>query len=82
MACCETASRQIYLARTKQLTARQFSDIACYMSDLLGISETCSNRRSLLAHDKWDAWAAALPKFGADPCTPLEGLELSMNLIG
>jgi acetate kinase len=40
-----------YLARTEQLTSEQFYEMANHKSGLLGVSETSSDMRELLAHE-------------------------------
>lgn len=40
-----------YLARTEGMTARQFDDMTNHRSGLLGVSETSSDLRDLLAHE-------------------------------
>jgi len=47
-----------YLARTEKMTAEQFSEMANHKSGLLGISETSSDMRDLLAHEANDTRAA------------------------
>jgi acetate kinase len=47
-----------YLARTEQMTARQFHQMVNYQSGLLGISETSSDMRDLLAREAGDIRAA------------------------
>jgi acetate kinase len=47
-----------YLARTEQMTTRQFYDMVNHQSGLLGVSETSSDMRDLLAHEKSDPRAA------------------------
>jgi acetate kinase len=47
-----------YLERTEQLTAAQFHQIVNHKSGLLGISETSSDMRDLLAQEAGDARAA------------------------
>jgi len=47
-----------YLARTEQMTTRQFYDMVNHQSGLLGVSETSSDMRDLLAHEKTDPRAA------------------------
>jgi acetate kinase len=47
-----------YLARTEGLTAEQFSDMVNHQSGLLGISETSSDVRDLLASETHDPRAA------------------------
>jgi acetate kinase len=60
-----------YLARTEKMSTKQFSEMVNFQSGLLGISETCSDMRDLLAGEaialfcyqikKWiGAFAAAL----------------------
>ncbi len=47
-----------YLARTEQMTARQFGEMVNFQSGLLGISETSSDMRQLLATEAGDIRAA------------------------
>ena len=47
-----------YLARTEQMTARQFHQMVNYQSGLLGISETTSDMRDLLLREAADFRAA------------------------
>jgi acetate kinase len=47
-----------YLARTEQMTTRQFYEMVNHESGLLGISETSSDMRDLLAHETADVRAA------------------------
>jgi acetate kinase len=47
-----------YLARTEQMTARQFHQMVNYQSGLLGISETSSDMRDLLQREAGDIRAA------------------------
>jgi acetate kinase len=47
-----------YLARTEQMSARQFNELVNFQSGLLGISETSSDLRDLLAHETQDVRAA------------------------
>jgi acetate kinase len=47
-----------YLARTEQMTSEQFYEMANHKSGLLGVSETSSDMRDLLAHEANDARAA------------------------
>ena len=47
-----------YLARTEQMTAEQCYEMANHKSGLLGISETSSDMRDLLAHEGHDIRAA------------------------
>jgi acetate kinase len=47
-----------YLARSEQMSTQQFYDMVNHQSGLLGISETSSDMRDLLAHEKSDARAA------------------------
>jgi acetate kinase len=47
-----------YLARTEQMTTRQFYEMVNHKSGLLGISETSSDMRDLLDHEKQDVRAA------------------------
>ncbi len=47
-----------YLARTEQMTARQFHQMVNYQSGLLGISETTSDMRDLLLREATDFRAA------------------------
>jgi acetate kinase len=46
-----------YLARTEQMTTQQFYDMVNHKSGLLGISETSSDMRDLLDHEKQDVRA-------------------------
>jgi acetate kinase len=48
----------LYLARTEKMTAEQFNDMVNFRSGLLGISETSSDMRDLLAAEGQDARAA------------------------
>jgi len=47
-----------YLARTEQMTTRQFYDMVNHQSGLLGVSETSSDMRDLLKVEKTDVRAA------------------------
>jgi acetate kinase len=47
-----------YLARTEQMTTRQFYDLVNHKSGLLGVSETSSDMRDLLAKEAADVRAA------------------------
>ena len=47
-----------YLARTEGLDAKQFDDLVNFKSCLLGISETSSDMRDLLLHEREDSRAA------------------------
>jgi acetate kinase len=47
-----------YLARTEQMTTQQFYDMVNHQSGLLGVSETSSDMRDLLDHEKQDVRAA------------------------
>jgi acetate kinase len=47
-----------YLARTEQMTTRQFSEMVNHNSGLLGVSETSSDMRDLLAREAHDIRAA------------------------
>ena len=47
-----------YLSRVEQVTARQFHEMINHESGLLGISETSSDMRELLAREKLDVRAA------------------------
>jgi acetate kinase len=47
-----------YLAHTEQMTAEQFNDMINWQSGLLGISETSSDMRDLLARETSDQRAA------------------------
>ena len=47
-----------YLARTEQMTTRQFYKMVNHESGLLGVSETSSDMRDLLDHEKRDVRAA------------------------
>ena len=47
-----------YLARTEKLTTRQFYEMVNHESGLLGVSETSSDMRDLLNHEKTDVRAA------------------------
>jgi acetate kinase len=47
-----------YLARTEQMTTSQFYKMVNHESGLLGVSETSSDMRDLLAHEKKDVRAA------------------------
>ena len=47
-----------YFARTEQMTTQQFYDMVNHKSGLLGISETSSDMRDLLDHEKTDVRAA------------------------
>ena len=47
-----------YLARTDQMTATQFHEMVNHESGLLGVSETSSDMRDLLAHEADDLRAA------------------------
>ena len=47
-----------YLARTENMTARQFSEMVNFRSGLLGVSETSADMRDLLKHEASDVRAA------------------------
>jgi acetate kinase len=47
-----------YLSRTEQMTTQQFYDMVNHKSGLLGVSETSSDMRDLLDHEKTDVRAA------------------------
>ena len=47
-----------YLSRTEQMTATQFHEMVNHESGLLGVSETSSDMRDLLAHEADDVRAA------------------------
>jgi acetate kinase len=47
-----------YLARTEHLNAKGFNEMVNFKSGLLGVSETSSDMRDLLAHEKQDVRAA------------------------
>ena len=47
-----------YLSRTEQMTTQQFYDMVNHKSGLLGVSETSSDMRDLLDHEKMDVRAA------------------------
>jgi len=47
-----------YLARTESMSAKQFNEMANFNSGLLGVSETSSDMRELLAREKDDVRAA------------------------
>ena len=47
-----------YLARTEQMTTKQFYEMVNHESGLLGVSETSSDMRDLLDHEKRDVRAA------------------------
>jgi len=47
-----------YLARTEQMSTQQFYDMVNHKSGLLGVSETSSDMRDLLEHEKSDLRAA------------------------
>jgi acetate kinase len=47
-----------YLARTERMTTQQFYDMVNHKSGLLGVSETCSDMRDLLAKEVADVRAA------------------------
>jgi acetate kinase len=47
-----------YLARTEQMTTEQFYEMVNHKSGLLGVSETSSDMRDLLAHEAQDIRAA------------------------
>ncbi|HEY5529639.1 MAG TPA: acetate/propionate family kinase [Thermoleophilia bacterium] len=47
-----------YLARTEQMTAKQFNEMVNFQSGLLGVSETSSDMRDLLEREKQDVRAA------------------------
>jgi acetate kinase len=46
-----------YLARTEQMTTKQFYEMVNHKSGLLGVSETSSDMRDLLNHEKQDVRA-------------------------
>lgn len=46
-----------YLARTENMSAKQFNEMVNFESGLLGISETSSDMRDLLEHEKHDVRA-------------------------
>jgi acetate kinase len=47
-----------YLARTEQMTTKEFYEMVNHKSGLLGVSETSSDMRDLLEHEKKDIRAA------------------------
>ena len=47
-----------YLARTERMTTKQFYEMVNHKSGLLGVSETSSDMRDLLDHEKQDVRAA------------------------
>ena len=47
-----------YLARTEQMTTKQFYEMVNHKSGLLGVSEASSDMRDLLDHEKQDVRAA------------------------
>jgi acetate kinase len=47
-----------YLARTEQMTTKEFYEMVNHKSGLLGVSETSSDMRDLLNHEKRDVRAA------------------------
>ncbi len=47
-----------YLARTEKMSAKQFNDMVNFQSGLLGLSESSSDMRDLLEHEKHDMRAA------------------------
>ena len=47
-----------YLARTEQMTTKQFYEMVNHKSGLLGVSETSSDMRDLLEHEEKDVRAA------------------------
>jgi acetate kinase len=47
-----------YLARTEQMSAKQFNEMVNFQSGLLGVSETNSDMRDLLNHEMQDVRAA------------------------
>ena len=47
-----------YLARTEEMSAKQFNELVNFQSGLLGISETSSDMRDLLEHEMQDVRAA------------------------
>ena len=47
-----------YLARTENMSAKQFNEMVNFHSGLLGVSETSSDMRDLLRHETQDARAA------------------------
>jgi acetate kinase len=47
-----------YLARTEKMTTQQFYEMVNHKSGLLGVSETSSDMRDLLNHEKMDVRAA------------------------
>jgi len=47
-----------YLARTEQMSAKQFNEMVNAQSGLLGVSETSSDMRDLLEHERQDVRAA------------------------
>jgi acetate kinase len=51
-------SRASYLAETEQMTTEQFYQMVNHKSGLLGVSETSSDMRDLLAHESQDIRAA------------------------
>jgi acetate kinase len=46
-----------YLARTEQMSAKQFNEMVNFQSGLLGVSETSSDMRDLLDHETQDVRA-------------------------
>ena len=47
-----------YLARTEKMSSKEFNDMVNFQSGLLGISETSSDMRDLLKHEKQDVRSA------------------------
>jgi acetate kinase len=47
-----------YLARTEEMSAKQFNEMVNFQSGLLGVSETSSDMRDLLEHETQDVRAA------------------------
>jgi len=47
-----------YLVRTEKMSAKQFNEMVNFQSGLLGVSETSSDMRDLLAHETEDVRAA------------------------
>jgi acetate kinase len=47
-----------YLMRTEKISAKQFNEMVNFQSGLLGVSETSSDMRDLLEHERQDARAA------------------------
>lgn len=69
-----------YLARSEQMTPKQFQRMVNHDSGLLGISETSADMRDLLDHEASDKRAAeAVELYCYQVCKAIGGLAAAMN---